>query len=270
MADTSQWHYTNKTGQQAGPVPTDELLQLIASKQVPPSSMAWKDGMATWKPVSQIEELQTKVEPKSPTTQAAHQAPDTPLSNTAKPTNTVNPYETPRSTKQSADVPEIPLSYDEIHGIESYEGIGRLSYILLRPLLYIIIFLPLMVASLVFTGSEVIAYGVLLVYIILFIRLHCLRFTNIGMSPWWTLALIVPLLNLPLYLMLNICPAGFSQTRKLDLTGKILAFFVIGIPILIITLSILTDLGSSLASAAEKAQERVKPQKQEKVEKPSQ
>jgi hypothetical protein len=276
MSESTQWHYTDKTGQQAGPVSTDALIQLILSKEIPTTSMVWKDGMASWKTASQIEELHTAPSATKATTMAAVTAPesatDAPLTNTAKPASTTDPYETPQSTKL-APPPEIPLSYDELHGdTQSYEGIGRLSYIFLRPLLYLIIFIPLLFGILIFLNSELIGSSVILLLTILFIRLHCLRFKNIGMNPWWTLALIIPIVNLPLYLILNICPAGYAYTKKLDIAGKILAFFFIGIPILFIVLSILFDMGTAFTRAAEKAKETIDQQrnKQEKVQPPAQ
>lgn len=258
MPDTDQWHYTDQTGKQVGPTTTDDLIQLILSKTIPTSAMAWKGGMAGWKPVSQIDALQ--VAPS-----AAGVPPKIAASPKVKPSSAkVDPYITPEST-QSAQLeapPEIPLSYDELHGNRySFDGIGRLSYILWRPLLYTIIFLPLLLAVFIYLNSELLGSGVILLITISFIRLHCLRFKNIGMSPWWTVALLIPIVNLPLYLMLNICPAGYSETRKLDLAGKILAFIVIGIPLLIIVLSILFDASSAYVNAANKAKETIDKQK---------
>jgi len=258
MSDSHQWHYTDQSGQQTGPIPTDELLQLIAAKSIPMTAMAWKDGMANWQPASQIEELQ--VTPSKPVNLPPPAIATQTKQNPAK----VDPYATPESAKstQLTAAPEIPLSYDELHGKEySFGGIGRLSYILLRPLLYTIIFLPLLVGVLIFFNSDLLGSGLILLVTILFIRLHWLRFKNIGMSPWWTFALLIPIVNLPLYLMLNICPPGYAETRKLDLAGKILAFFVIGIPVLLIVLSIIFNVSSAYANAANKAKDTIDEQK---------
>lgn len=271
MPNTDQWHYTDQTGKQIGPTNTDDLIQLILSKTIPTSAMAWKDGMAGWKPVSQIEALQ--VAPSNPGA-----TPEMAVAPQGKPSSAkVDPYITPESAKstQLEPPPEIPLSYDELHGKRySFDGIGRLSYILWRPLLYIILFLPLLVGVTFFFNSELLSSGVILLITILFIRLHCLRFKNIGISPWWTVALLIPIINLPLYLMLNICPAGYAETRKLDLPGKILAFFVIGIPVLFIVLSILFDVSSAYVNAANKAKETIDEQKskykKEQVQPPAQ
>jgi len=270
MSEPTQWHYTDRSGKQVGPATTEELLQLIFTQTIPTSSMAWKNGMPAWKPVSQIEELQAPLStpvtapPVVPTIQSP--------SNTK--TTKIDPYEAPKSN-QLEPPPEVPLSYSELHGTqENYDGIGRFSYILLRPLLYIILGVPLLIAILIFTGSDFISSGFLVFLIFLFIRLHWLRFRNIGMSPWWTLALPIPIVNLPLYLMLHICPPGYSYTRKLDLAGKILAFFVIGIPLLFIVLSIIFDMSSAYADAANKAKDEIDHQKskhkKEQVQPPAQ
>ena len=43
----SQWHYS-KSGQQQGPVSSEQLKQLAASGQLQPSDLVWKEGMAQW------------------------------------------------------------------------------------------------------------------------------------------------------------------------------------------------------------------------------
>lgn len=263
MAQSDQWHYTDQAGQQAGPIPTDELLERLAAKQIQKSAMAWKEGMPSWLPISQIEELKitpqtAPVPPSSPTDKKK----------TAQKNRSDNPYQPPAQQETSTEAipgpPETALSYQELHGGGEHDGIGRFSYWITRPLLYLILLgLPTLAANfLLEPGSALIVCTVaVLIMCVLAIRLHCLRFQNIGISAWWTLGLIVPLLNLPLYLMLSICPAGYAQTRKLDLVGKILAFFIIIVPVAIIALSILTNLGTHFIQAAEKAKENFDPKK---------
>jgi hypothetical protein len=48
-----QWYYIRQ-GQQVGPVPKEQLEQLMASGQLQPNDMVWKQGMAQWAPASQI------------------------------------------------------------------------------------------------------------------------------------------------------------------------------------------------------------------------
>ena len=49
------------------------------------------------------------------------------------------------------------------------------------------------------------------------------RFTNLAMSRWWLLGLLVPLLNLWLYYRLFACPPGYAEHKKLGGAGVALA-----------------------------------------------
>ena len=220
MSNSQQWHYTDQSGQQAGPIPTDELLQLIASKSVPLTAMAWKEGMANWKPVSQIEELQagTSTPPPSPDP-VPNPAPTQAPGNIQEPNqNPINPYETPQ-------VPSDEEFYEATSTqTESYDGTGRFGFLIGYPLLYLILFgAPCFLGQLL--ELNILTYGAFGVWLIMSIRLTCLRFINIGMSGWWTLGLFIPILNILLLLALNILPPGFSETRKLDIPAYIIGFF---------------------------------------------
>lgn len=51
-----QWYYS-KNGAQQGPVTVDELREKIAGGEVLGSDLGWREGMADWLPIAQIEEL---------------------------------------------------------------------------------------------------------------------------------------------------------------------------------------------------------------------
>jgi len=51
-----QWYYS-KNGTQLGPVAQSELISKLASGEVSPSDLVWKDGMGDWIPASQVSEL---------------------------------------------------------------------------------------------------------------------------------------------------------------------------------------------------------------------
>ena len=51
-----QWFYTRE-GQQAGPVPAEQLRQMVASGQVGPQDLVWQEGMANWVPSSSVPEF---------------------------------------------------------------------------------------------------------------------------------------------------------------------------------------------------------------------
>jgi hypothetical protein len=52
----AQWHY-GQGEEQHGPVPLEELKQLVASGQVQPTDMVWNADMPEWLPAGEVEEL---------------------------------------------------------------------------------------------------------------------------------------------------------------------------------------------------------------------
>ncbi len=93
-----QWYYS-KNGTQLGPVAQGELTSKLASGEVSPSDLVWKDGMADWIPASQVPEL--RVIPAAPSAPAMSGGP-APAS--------VSPYSAPVSPYAPTSNPnqEIP------------------------------------------------------------------------------------------------------------------------------------------------------------------
>lgn len=60
-----QWYYS-KNGTQLGPIAQGELISKLASGEVSPSDLVWKDGMGDWIPASQVAELRTTSAAPSP------------------------------------------------------------------------------------------------------------------------------------------------------------------------------------------------------------
>jgi hypothetical protein len=57
----AEWHY-GQGEEQHGPVPLEELRQLVASRQVQPTDMVWTQGMPDWLPANDVDELFPKQE----------------------------------------------------------------------------------------------------------------------------------------------------------------------------------------------------------------
>jgi uncharacterized membrane protein YhaH (DUF805 family) len=70
------------------------------------------------------------------------------------------------------------------------------------------------------------------------------RFRNVGMTGWWFLGLLVPVLNLWLGYRLLACPAGYSARRKLDVPGKLVAVLYWGVLIAGIGLGTAVGVGA--------------------------
>ena len=71
----------------------------------------------------------------------------------------------------------------------------------------------------------------LLVSLLIFIPV-IYRLKNTGMNPWWSLLLLVPLVNLAIVLPCFACPEGYRDTKVLDVTGKGICLLVIGLFVL--------------------------------------
>ena len=52
------WYYSADGQEKKGPLPGSELLQLLASGQIPASTLVWCESMANWAPASSVAALQ--------------------------------------------------------------------------------------------------------------------------------------------------------------------------------------------------------------------
>ncbi|MCV6639020.1 hypothetical protein [Candidatus Albibeggiatoa sp. nov. NOAA] len=72
----------------------------------------------------------------------------------------------------------------------------------------------------------------------LFVTLAIYRYKNMGYNPWWGLLILIPLFNGLVYIQCLIYPTNYSDSNKIDLTGKIIAIaFVIFFALLMMMLS---------------------------------
>ena len=221
MSESSQWHYTDKTGQQAGPVSTAELLSLVSSQAIDTTAMAWKEGMAGWQPLSQIEELntaqfkQTSEKPDVVTTPPPATL-DAPTPEPAP--QTIDPYEAPSTS----------LEDDDAYGLNQangYGGIGRLAYFLISILVGVIT----QGVTMALGGEQIepnISYMILAGSVIFSMFLAFARLKNIGMSRWWYLANFVPILNIFISVWIMSRQEGWVETRQLDTAGKVIAWIM--------------------------------------------
>jgi len=78
-----QWYYS-KNGTQLGPVAQGELISKLASGEVSPADLVWKDGMGDWIPASQVAELRSTSE-TAPVSTISPGAPAAPYTTPASP-----------------------------------------------------------------------------------------------------------------------------------------------------------------------------------------
>ncbi len=70
-----------------------------------------------------------------------------------------------------------------------------------------------------------------------------LRLQNIGHRSWYSLLLLIPLVNLFLIAHCTIAPPGYWQTKKMDVAGILIACVLIVIFIVVVLYSIVSSIG---------------------------
>lgn len=136
-----------------------------------------------------------------------------------------NPYSSPQApTGAESDV---------LRATRHYGGIRRLPY------LGIVIGMGILQNGLQRSMSFVDGTGsgnliVTIVFLIASFFPVYYRLKNIGMNPWWCLAMLVPLLNLLVGVRCLVFQEGYADTKKLDRAGKITSVIVLMLFILIV------------------------------------
>ena len=206
MSNTADgaWFYTRQ-GEQMGPVAFAELQEKARGGELNPRhDMAWTQGMADWKPVGEIEGLfEKRAEPEVSTS----------------PVPVADPYQPPQEYEPSG----IP-GPDAV-----WPGARRRSFIFMTLLVPNIVMLglslaiPLLQQQLGPQITGMATLGILILVWILVIGYGLKRLVNLGMSRWWYLGNLVPLLNLWVSYRMYVCPAGYAYHKKLDGAGVALA-----------------------------------------------
>ena len=65
------------------------------------------------------------------------------------------------------------------------------------------------------------------------------RLINVGLSGWWVLGLIVPILNIWVAVQCIAAPEGYAQHKKLDTAGKVIIGLFLGAIFLVIAMLVL-------------------------------
>lgn len=53
-----KWYYVRSGKKREGPVSTEELRELLNQEEIEPTTLAWREGMPDWKPISVLLELE--------------------------------------------------------------------------------------------------------------------------------------------------------------------------------------------------------------------
>lgn len=206
-AGQETWFYTRE-GERIGPVSFTMLREKAASAALDPRlDMAWTSGMAEWKPAGEIDGLFEK--------RSATPEPQETLASTAEP-------HTPQNRDTVADM----MSKEA-----DWPGARRRSFIFMTfifPLIWGFIFSTIGSVIGPQLGPEIMRYigfAAGLLPAILGIYFFLIRLVNLGMSRWWFLAALVPLLNFWVGYRCFACPPGYAYHKKLDGIGVALTIF---------------------------------------------
>ncbi len=138
----------------------------------------------------------------------------------------INPYAAPSQESMAT----------EVFPDRDYGGIGRAAYFGLS---FAIGVLNNIVQ---YAADKAGATGVVLVTaiigLVVTIVLAVQRLKNLGYSGWWTIGLIVPILNILVGLRCLAAPEGYADHKTLDTAGKIIIGLVIGLFVLVVVAAI--------------------------------
>lgn len=198
------WFYTRE-GEKIGPVSFSEIrIKAAAGELNPRLDMAWTPGMEAWQPAGEIEglfEKRTSGEPPD-----ALGAP-------------ADPYSPPKGESASEAMAKEG----------GWPGARRRSYlfiVLIFPSLWMKGFEVLNPILKSQFGPQIMKFGtpaLILLPVLVMLLFSLNRLANLGMSRWWFLGNLVPILGFWVGYRCFACPGGYAYHKKLDGAGIFLA-----------------------------------------------
>ena len=227
------WFYS-RDGEKHGPVSFTHLQAKAKEASLNPRlDMVWSKGMDEWKLAGEIEGLFKR--------HAVAEPPEVPV-----PTLAGSPYQPPQGD-----------SVAEQMGKEGeWPGARRRSY-LIATLIFPSLWGFVIAAGAGFLttqfGPEIMKIalpGLSVVPLLVIIVISLKRLVNLGMSRWWFLGNIVPILNLWVGYRCFACPAGYAFHKKMDGAGIFLAilYWLVLLLAVVAIVGIIAALSGSLGS----------------------
>lgn len=203
-APQDAWFYSRE-GEQLGPLTLTELRVKAAEGGLNPRlDLVWTQGMAEWKPAGEIDGLFEKRSAPEPVESLAPAA---------------DPYQAPKSGGAS----------EMLSQGGDWPGARRRSFYLMTILFPFAWNLGFAFGAAFLSqqfGPEIMGVatiGAAFVPLVLAIYFGLQRLVNVGMSRWWYLGNLVPILNFWVSYRMYVCPAGYAYHKKLDAVGVVLA-----------------------------------------------
>ena len=201
------WFYS-RDGEKHGPVSFTTLQAKAKEASLNPRlDMVWSKGMDEWKLAGEIEGLFKR--------HAVAEPPEIPVPTLAA----GSPYQAPHGDS----VAEQMVKQGE------WPGARRRSYLIATLIFPVLWGLAIAAGAGFLTtqfGPEIMKFampGLSLVPLLVIIFISLKRLVNLGMSRWWFLGNIVPILNLWIGYRCFACPSGYAFHKKIDGAGIFLA-----------------------------------------------
>lgn len=219
---TADGWYVTMNGEKHGPFGRDVLKAIAKSGNLNPRiDRVWHAGMEDWVVAGEIEDLFERQEPEKAAKQAAK--------------------EEKKAAAAAASSGQGYASENEYQTNYEYQwpGVNRGGYII-APIFFTILIGGLVAASQKFSdkipavASEQGPIAMVGVWVLMLLLFILQRFTNLGMSKWWFIGLLVPGLNVWLNYRLFACPPGYGPNRKMDRIGWVLAV-LFWLPVVLLT-----------------------------------
>ena len=198
------WFYTVE-GERLGPLTFAELRDKAGKGELNPRlDMVWTQGMAEWKASGEVDGLFEK-------------------RITPEPENVAVPAVDPSRMMEEGGVEEM-MSREA-----DWPGARRRSFYVMTILFPTLWMVGCMVAAgfvAELAGPQLFPLAMLaavLVPVILALHFSLERLVNVGMSRWWFLGNLVPVLSFWVAYRMYVCPAGYAYHKKLDGAGVALA-----------------------------------------------
>ncbi|HPA20087.1 MAG TPA: GYF domain-containing protein [Verrucomicrobiae bacterium] len=216
------WYYAQGSTP-IGPVPEEQILALLNSRAIAPQTLIWTDGMGDWLPAQDLMQVTDPV--------------GVPVSS-APPLPTPCAYDEPAQRKQAqapadpstlqsiAAMPQSPIDpptavTEPYPAIKVYGGIRRIGYwfgTLAMSAFWLFSSLSGDSGLAMFGSLVCLFFG----FVLVVNRLH-----NIGRSGWYSLLILVPIVNLFVTVPCAICQEGYDDTKELDRAGRVLLLIFI-------------------------------------------
>lgn len=119
----------------------------------------------------------------------------------------------------------------------TYGGIGRLTYFGFAFLINIVSGVLQYAAAAGEMGWMALVVSLIGLGFAIWIAVQ--RLINVGLSGWWVLGLIVPILNIWLGVQCIAAPEGYAQHKTLDTAGKVIIGVFLAVFVLLIAIVVL-------------------------------